>query len=462
MSDEHGKAQGTSQGIVERINNFAHNWIPDSYVIALTLTLLALLLAITLTPSTPYEVVQAWGQGFWVLLEFSMQMVLIVITGYALATTPICQRLMRAICMMPSSSVQVYLWGVVFSSIAYYLNWGFGLVFAALLAKELGKQADYKGIKVDYRLLCGANWTSYYFFHMGLSGSAPLLVATPTHFMVKEIGVIPVAETLFSSYTLTLTAISFIAVVLLYAVFLVPKDLAKVKTMRELRPDFFALEMENKVVAATKIETPSQWLTNTPYLSYIVGIMFVGYLYYHFVSQGKSLDINILNTIFLMLIILLYGTPAKLLAAVKESTSAATGIIIQFPFYAGIFGIMTHTGLVDVFSNWIIGFSTHETFTGVVALLTGAVGYFIPSGGSKWAVVAPFLVPAANNLGIPISKVVTAYMFGCDWANLIQPFFAIPFIAVAGLEFRDFAAYSFISFLVLGVIMLAGLIYLPF
>lgn len=451
----------SSNGIVDHINRFAHRWVPDSYVIALVLSLIAVVLACVLTPSSPYEVVQAWGKGFWILLEFSMQMVLIVITGYALATTPLCKRLMAKICSLPNNSRQVYFWSVVIASIAYYLNWGFGLVFAALLTKELARQADYRDIQVDYPLLCGATWTSYFFFHMGLSGSAPLLVATPTHFMVKEIGVIPVSQTLFSTYTLIIMAISFVAVLVLFWLILVPKNGSKIKTLREMRPDFFT-EDRAVIENAPQITTPSEWLTHTPWISYLIGVMFAVFLYYHFFALQKSLDINVLNAIFLMLIVILYGTPAKFLAAVKAATPAASGIIIQFPFYAGIFGIMKFTGLVDVLANWIISFSTPVTFPAVVAALTGVVGYFIPSGGSKWAVVAPFLVPAAQNMGVEIPKVITAYMFGNDWINLIQPFFAIPFIAVAGIEFKDFAAYSVISCVVLGLIMFLGLTFVPF
>lgn len=456
MTDE---AVNAEKGVINGINRFAHRWVPDSYIIALILSLFTFVLAWIFTPSGPYKIVQAWGQGFWVLLEFSMQMTLIVITGYALATTPLCMRLLQGVCRLPRSAPQVYLWAVLVSAVAYYLNWGFGLVFAALLTKELARQADLSGIHIDYPLLCAATWTAYYFWHMGLSGSAPLLVATPTHFMVKEIGVIPVAQTLFSPYTIILVAISLIAVVGLY--WLILPAYSGARTLRQMRPDFFQTEAA-MTVKNPEITTPSEWLTYTPWVSYLMGIMFLVYLYYHFVQLKQSLDINVLNFAFFMLIIFLYKTPAGLLAAVKSATPAAAGIILQFPFYAGIFGIMKYTGLVDVLAGWLIGMSSATTFPAITSVLTGIIGYFIPSGGSKWAVEAPFLIPAANSLGVAYPKVIIAYMFGNDWINLIQPFFAIPFIAVAGIEFREFAGYSFISFIVLGIIMLAGLTFLPY
>ena len=162
--------------------DFAQKWVPDSYVIALILTIVAFILALIFTPASPFETVIAWGKGFWTLLAFSMQMSLIVITGYALATTPICTRLISSACSKPNSPTGVYVYCVILSTIGYYLNWGFGLVFAALICKNLAVQAERKGIAIDYRYLCGAGWTPFFIWHMGLSGSAPLLVATADHF----------------------------------------------------------------------------------------------------------------------------------------------------------------------------------------------------------------------------------------------------------------------------------------
>jgi short-chain fatty acids transporter len=169
-----------------------------------------------------------------------------------------------------------------------------------------------------------------------------------------------------------------------------------------------------------------------------------------------------LNFLFLTLIIWLYGTPAELLKAVKASTPAAWGVILQFPFYAGIFGIMKFTGLVDTIAAWVIAFSNATTFPAIAAILTGFISYFIPSGGSKWVIEAPFLIPAGKALGIPDAQTVIAYMFGGDLVALVQPFFAVPFMAVCGLEFKDFVGYSFVAFIVLGIIMVLGLTFIPF
>ena len=407
--------------------DFAQKWVPDSYVIALILTIVAFILALIFTPASPFETVIAWGKGFWTLLAFSMQMSLIVITGYALATTPICTRLISSACSKPNSPTGVYVYCVILSTIGYYLNWGFGLVFAALICKNL----------------------------------APLLVATADHFMVKEMGVIPISMTIFHPYNLILTAASIIAILVLFGFVLQPKNKEKMVSISQWNP---ALAQIDPPAADTKVEikTPSEWVTYKPWCSYIIGLMFLAYLFYHFFILGQSLDINVLNFLFLTLVIWLYGSPAAMLKAVKASTPAAWGVILQFPFYAGIFGIMKFTGLVDTIAAWVISFSTTTTFPAIAAILSSIISYFIPSGGSKWVIEAPFLIPAGKALGVPDAQTVIAYMFGGDLTALVQPFFAVPFMAVCGLEFKDFVGYSFVAFIVLALIMIFGLTFIPF
>jgi short-chain fatty acids transporter len=456
-----GTQQSKSLGVIGSITSFAERYVPDSYVILLILSFLTFILALIFTPTNAYGVVQAWGKGFWVLLEFSMQMALIIVTGYALATTPLCNRLLVSLSSLPRTSIQVYLYGVLLSAISYYLNWGFGLIFAALLTRELARQAELRGIRVHYKLLVAATYSTFMIWHVGLSGSVPLLVATPNHFMVKEMGVVPVSQTLFSAYTLVTLIVVLLAIMFLFWKVFPPKENSIVLTMRQVRPDLLDQSLVVRDERAV-ITTPSERLTYTPILSYIIGLMFIVYLYYHFIEAGKSLDINLVNFIFLMLIIFLHKTPANLMKAVKTATPACWGVLLQFPFYAGIFGMMKFTGLVEVFAQWIISFTTPDTFPAFVAILSNIIGYFIPSGGGKWAVEAPYIIQAGAALGVPHAKTVVAYAFGNDWVNLIQPFWALPFMSVVGLEFRDFVGYTFITWIVVGIVMLLGLTFVPF
>jgi short-chain fatty acids transporter len=278
--------------------------------------------------------------------------------------------------------------------------------------------------------------------------------------MVKEMGVIPVSQTIFNPYTLWVLLCLMIDLVVLYWRVFPPKE-DDVVTLRELRPDLLEQSM---VVRDDNVQarTPSEWLMHSPLLSYIIGVMFIVYLYYHFFDAKKSLDINMVNFTFLMLIVFLHRTPANLIKAVKAAAPATWGVLLQFPFYAGIFGIMKFTGLVEVFATGIISFTNATTFPAFVAVLSNVIGYFIPSGGGKWAVEAPYIIKAGAALGVPHAKTVIAYSFGNDWVNLIQPFWALPFMTVVGLEFRDFVAYTFLTWLVAGVIIILGLTFIPF
>ncbi|MDQ0285334.1 short-chain fatty acids transporter [Desulfofundulus luciae] len=454
-------SQAQPRGFTRWLTGMAERYVPDSYVIVLILTFVTFILGLLLTNSTPLDLVADWGKGFWVLLEFAMQMTLIVVTGYALATTPFVNRVLVRMAGVPRTASGVYVYAVVITFIAYYINWGFGLIFSALFARELARQASKNGVKADYKLIVAAAYATFIIWHVGLSGSVPLLVATSNHFMVKEMGVIPVSQTLFVPYTIITMLLVVLVTVFLFWKVLPPKE-NQVVTMEEVDPE--AMQEQNVVeaVRTTGPVTPADRLMYSGILSYIMAAMFLVYLGYHFFVAKKCLDINLVNFIFLMLIILLHRTPANLIRAVQKATPAAWGIILQFPFYAGIFGMMKFSGLVEVFAQWILSVTTAQTFPAFVAILSAIMGYFIPSGGSKWAVEAPYIIAAGAQLGVPHAKTVIAYAFGNDWINLIQPFWALPFLTVVKLNFREIVGYTTLVFVVTGVVILLGLTFVPF
>ncbi|HHW57395.1 MAG TPA: short-chain fatty acid transporter [Clostridia bacterium] len=447
-------------GFIGAVTNFAYKWIPDAFVIALVLTLVTFLLALAFTDHNLYALVGDWGKGFWALLEFSMQMALIVVTGYALATTPFVNRILVSIARSPKNATQVYLLGVVATFIAYYINWGFGLIFAGIFTRELAKQSHFQGIKVDYRLLVASAYATFMLWHVGLSGSVPLLVATPNHFMVKEMGVIPVTHTLFAFQTIVILIIVVLVTIFLFTKVYPPKP-NEVITLAELHPEYLE---KSFVIEEQKLEgdlTPAQRMTHSKLLAFIIGLAFLVYAYHHFFVLHKSIDINMVNFLMLMLIIFLHKTPARVIQAFKEGTPMAWGIILQFPFYAGIFGIMKYSGLAEVIAKWIMAITTPSTFPVFVCILSAILGYFVPSGGAKWAIEAPYIIAAGAQLGVPHAATVIAYAFGNDWINLIQPFWALPFLAVVGLEFREIMGYTAITFVVLGIFLLLGLYFVP-
>ena len=390
---------------------------------------------------------QHWYKGFWELLSFAMQMCLILVTGHALATSPIVRRGIEHLAEIPKHQTgAIFLVGLT-AAIAAWINWGLGLVTGAMLVRIASSARK----KVDDRLLVacaylglGVTW------HAGLSGSAPLLMATPDHFLAARTGVIPVSETIFSPFNLVLVAVVF-AVVLLVTRLLVPRPEDTATAEDEIDEEFEPLPRPVR-------PTPAQRFEHSPLPNLLIGSLGLAYLAWTFATQGAALTLNTVNLAFLSLGILLQWTPASLVRAAESASRLLYGIVLQFPLYAGMFGIIKGTGLVDVIAGAFVSLSTRESFPLVVSWYSGLLNYFVPSGGSKWAIEAPYLLDAASHLKVPAGKVITAYAYGDMWTNLIQPFWAIPILAAAKLEFKDILGYEIIIALVYGAVLSAAML----
>lgn len=432
--------------IAEGLGRFSARFVPSAFAIAVLLSLLTMGLAIGWGGAPPEQVLGAWGGGFWELLTFSMQMALVMFTGYLLAlTAPVRGLLERLAGLAKSPRGAVALMAFVSMALAY-INWGLSLVASAMLVRFVARRRP----DVDYRLLVacayfglGATW------HAGLSASAPLLVATPGHFLEKQLGVLPIDRTLFSAFNVGLT-VAVVAGLTLLAWALHPTP------ERTVRVDPAVLEKLGDFVPP---ERPAErglavWLDHARLLNVVFGVLGLVWFARHLALNGgwKAINLNVVNFLFLVLAVLLHGTPARLLKASEEAGGVLHGIVLQFPLYAGIYGIFKATGLTDRIGELFVSLSTRETFPAIVYLYSGVVNYFVPSGGSKWAIEAPYLLSAAGALGVAPEKVVLAYAWGDMATDLIQPFWALPLLAVARLEFKD----------ILGFLLLAFLLYLPF
>ncbi|MBN1206427.1 MAG: short-chain fatty acid transporter [Myxococcaceae bacterium] len=432
--------------IAEGLGRFSARFVPSAFSIAVLLSLLTMGLAVAWAGAPPEQVLGAWGGGFWELLPFSMQMALVMFTGYLLAlTAPVRTLLERLAALARGPRSAVVLMAFVSMALAY-INWGLSLVASAMLVRFMVRRRP----DVDYRLLVacayfglGATW------HAGLSASAPLLVATPGHFLEKQLGVLPIDRTLFSAFNVGLT-VAVVAGMTLLAWALHPKP------ARTVRVEAAVLEKLGDFVPP---ERPAQrgfavWLDHAWLLNVTFGVLGLAWFARHLALNGgwRAINLNVVNFLFLVLAVLLHATPARLLKASEEAGSVLHGIVLQFPLYAGIYGIFKATGLTDRIGELFVSLSTRETFPAIVYLYSGVVNYFVPSGGSKWAIEAPYLLSAADSLGVAPEKVVLAYAWGDMATDLIQPFWALPLLAVARLEFKD----------ILGFLLLAFLLYLPF
>ena len=321
----------------------------DPYLFAVLLTFLVFIGGILLTDSGPLEMAVHWGNGFWSLLTFSMQMVLVLVTGHALANSPLIKKFLQSIARASRTPARAIIITTFVAAVASWINWGFGLVVGALLGREMAKEI--KGL--DYRLLIASAYMGFLVWHGGLSGSIPLALATETDWSYEMTGGIMVGETIFSTQTLAI-AIVLILTLPILARFMMPKEDEVVAIDPEL--------LKSSDVKQEKFipTTPAEKVENSWIISLI---LFVGAVIFlvHYFAGGGTLNLNIVNFIFLFAGIALHGTPRRYIMALYGAVKNSGGIILQFPFYAGIMGMMTSSGLAAVISNWFVSFSTAYT-----------------------------------------------------------------------------------------------------
>lgn len=413
-------------------------YLPDPYIFVLLLTLITFAFAVVIQNQSPLTTIRQWGDGFWGLLTFSMQMLLVLVTGFMLACTPLVKALLERLASLAKSPGSAIVLVTLVSLIASWINWGFGLVVGALFAKALARK-----VSVDYRLLVASAYSGFIVWHGGLAGSVPLTIATPGHFSEAQIGVVGTGETIFSGFNLLLLAIMFVIIPLVNRLMLPPESESIIVDSAKLKDD--------TLPSATN-ERPADKLENSKVLGLLVGFAGLAYLTNYFVSGG-GLNLNIVNTLFLFLAIVLHGTPRNVLHSLQQAVQGGSGIVIQFPFYAGIMAVMVQSGLAQTMSEWLISFASAESLPVWSFISAGIVNIFVPSGGGQWAVQAPVILPAAAELGAEINRVAMAVAWGDAWTNLIQPFWALPVLAIAGLKAKDIMGFCLVQLIVTGVII---------
>ncbi|MBY6058484.1 short-chain fatty acid transporter [Leisingera daeponensis] len=437
------------QGITRASVSMVERYLPDAFVLVLMLTLAVFGAGMLIEGHGPVAMAQFWGEGFWNLLSFSMQMVLILVTGFVVASTPVFKRLLRVLAKLARTPRQGIVLVTLVSLVAAWINWGFGLVIGALFARELARCIP----RLDYRLAIASAYSGFMVWHGGLSGSVPLVIATDGHFTADRIGIVPTSETIFSPMNLGILLALFIVIPLVNWLITPPEG-------QEVTIDPAKLGEED-AADRTALETPSARLENSMALSLASGVLGLGYVGYYIFGTDSGLNLNIVNFTLLFLGILLHGRPSQFLASVKEAVDGASGIIVQFPFYAGIMGMMVGSGLAVTMSNWFVSVSTAETLPLFTFLSAGIVNLFVPSGGGQWAVQAPIMLEAGAALGVEPARTAMAVAWGDTWTNLIQPFWALPALAIAGLSAKDIMGYCLVVLMVTGVVLACGLTFLP-
>lgn len=436
-------------GCVKLVNKY----LPDAFLFAVILTFIVFILGVFVTGQTPLAMLKHWGNGFWNLLAFSMQMVLVLVTGSAMASAPVFKRGLKRLAKIPKTPTRAIVFITVVGTVGCWINWGFGLIIGALFAKELAREI--KG--VDFRLLIASAYSGLIVWHGGLSGSIPLKLASGVGLEQATSGAvtaaIPTTQTIFSPMNLFIVILILVGMPIVNKLMHPDPDKAVVVDPRLLK------EEEH---VAPEIKTPADKIENSVIMWGLLALMGVAYTVYHFYTKGFDLNLNIVNFIFMFIGVILHGNLRRYLDAVLEAAKGAAGIILQFPFYAGIMGMMIgKTGdagvsLAGSISELFVSISTVKTFPLFTFLSAGIVNFFVPSGGGQWAVQAPIMMPAGAALGVDAAKTAMAIAWGDAWTNMIQPFWALPALAIAGLSAKDIMGFCVVSLLFGGVVMCAG------
>lgn len=443
--------------MIRALGNFftkiAKRWIADAFVFAIVLTIIVFALGMIIQKASFFDMTKYWGDGMWGLLAFSMQMVLVLVLGSALAISKPVKKVMVAIAMFADTPVKAIMTITVVALVGNYLNWGFGLIVSAILAKEIAKHS--KGI--HYPLLVASAYSGFIIWHSGLSASIQLTIASKNPVMEKfgEGVIVPTSETLFSTQTLVIAAILLVSMPIINML-MHPK---KQEEIISVDPGIFADDDKEVPVKASKDMTPAERQENSIVLALIIGVVGVIYTVMYFI-KGGDLGLNIVIFIFLVLGLIFHKTPINYVGAITQSVGNAGGIVLQFPFYAGIMGMMVSSGLAATFSNWFVSISTPTTFPFFTYLSAGIVNMFVPSGGGQWAVQGPIMMPAAKALGVSYAQTASAIAWGDAWTNMIQPFWALPLLAVAKLNIKDIMGYTTVILLWAGLITSLGLLFL--
>jgi short-chain fatty acids transporter len=428
-----------------------NKYLPDPFLFAVILTFIVFIMGLIFTGQGPVEMIMHWGNGFWALLDFSMQMVLVLVLGSAMAQAPVFKKILKnfaGLAKTPTSAIFITTFVAV---IACWINWGFGLIIGALLAKEMARQV--KG--VDYRLLIASAYSGFIVWHGGLSGSIPLTIASASGLGATAGAVtepVSTSLTIFSPLNL-IVSVAFLIILPFVTKAMHPEPSKTVVVDPKL--------LQEEEIKDYIAKTPAEKMENSKIIWAITVVMGFGYIVYHFSTKGFDLGLNIVNFIFMFVGILLHGTLRRYIDAIIEAAKGASGIILQFPFYAGIMGMMTGVNadgasLAGVISNGFVSISTAKTFPVFTYLSAGIVNFFVPSGGGQWAVQGPIMMPAGQALGVPAAKTALAIAWGDAWTNMIQPFWALPALGIAGLGARDIMGYCVITLLLGGIITVAG------
>jgi short-chain fatty acids transporter len=443
MTSVHDHASSSRLAVIGlRLSDWFERWFPDAF--ALALLAVAIVFGATIAVgSTPVQAAQWFGTGFWDLVAFTMQMSMIIVTGYAVATAPPVYAIVTRMARIPRTGPGAAAFVGLFSMLSSLVSWSFSLIFSGLLAREVTHRvrgADYRAVGAAAYLGVGSVWA------LGLSSSAALIMAAPASLpdAIERIsGVIPLGQTLGLWQSLFI-AFALIVVSMAISYYSAPSD-------RDARGmDAMGIRYEPVKPDATVRATPGEWLEYSPMLTIVICTLGIAYLAQRVATSGPSILLELNHYVFTFLIagLLLHWRPRSFVRAIAASVGPVGGVLIQYPLYAGIVKMMTESGLATQMAHFFVTISTRDTFPVMIGIYSAFLGLFIPSAGGKWLIEAPYMLEAAKSLEVHLGWVVQTYNATEALANLIHPFWMLPLVGILGLKARDIVGYSMLQFVV--------------
>ncbi|WP_338751840.1 short-chain fatty acid transporter [Janibacter alittae] len=440
------------QTLSRPLSRFVERWLPGPLILAIILTAIVSAMALTMTDIGVGDLILGWGDGLTGLLAFMTQVSLVLLLGFTLANTRPVHRLLVRVASVPRTPRQAYGFVTIIAGIGSLISFGLGLIVGGVISVEVARVARSRGVKLHYPLLVASAYSGFVVWHMGYSGSGPLNAATEGGaYSSLPGGLVDVTRTTFSSWNISATVVTLV-VIAGAMMLLAPKEHEYIAPAPDAVFDAVEAPADSADPEADRSRTPADRLEHLRLFTLALGALLGAYLVLYFGKNGFDLTLDIVNWTFLALIMLLVGNAKELAALIVRGGRTVGEVLLQYPLYAGIIGMMSVSGLVDVISGFFIDISTPGTLGLWTFFAAGLLNMFVPSGGGQFTVMAPLFAEPARALGVDQSVVIMAISYGDQWTNMIQPFWAIPLLAVAGLKVRDILGYTFITLLLSGII----------
>lgn len=443
--------------MLKRVSNFlvkvVEKYMPDPYIFAAILTFIVYIMAMIFTDIKPLNLVDAWANGLWGLLVFTMQISIALVFSTAIIRTEPVEKILKKSCKLAKTPIRAYFLASFVAGVFSLLSWAAGLVVGAFMAKELAKNV--KGC--HYPLLVASGYSGFLIWHMGYTSSTALSIATPGHFLEGMIGIIPTSQTILAPFNI------ITALVLLFLTPLLMSRLApeRKEDIREVDPAIFGDdELSSSNITDKNQMTFADKLENARLINLILGIGGILFMV-RFFANGGGLTMDSTNMSFLTIALLLNKSPKQFINNCVEGGKSLGPIVMQFPLYGGIMGMMINSGLASIIANGFVAISTVRTLPLFSFLSAGLINFFVPSGGSQWAVQGPIMMEAANTMGADPARVAMAVAWGDQWTNMIQPFWALPLLAIANMKAKDIMGYCILALILGGIVFGLGITFIP-